>query len=93
MLTAAGLSLAAFGLGTQIEGKEDAEKGQWPDFSGTPQEITESGGGWKYHPIDPRQAADDSYTLFAEGACHYASFRAIVTNVAGTLLLTGNVKP
>ena len=92
MLAAAGLSLAAFGLGTQVEGNDTVAAGHLPDFSGTPKEITESGGGWKYVPIDTQKAADDSYALFAEGACHYASFRAIVTNVANALLTTGNEK-
>ena len=86
MLTTAGLSLAAFGLGTQVYG---SVSDQIPDFSGSPKEITES-GGWKYVPIDAQKTADDSYALFAEGACHYASFRAIVTNVANALLATGN---
>ena len=88
MFATAGLSLAAFGLGTQIYG---SDSDQIPDFSGTPKEVTES-GGWKYHPIDSKKAADDSYDLFMDGACHYASFRAIVTNVANALLSTGNEK-
>ena len=91
MLITAGMSLAAFGAGTQVNGKTTAE-GTVLDFSGIPAEIMESEGGWKYLPIDPKKAADDSYALFMEGACHYASFRAIVTNVAQTLLATGNEK-
>jgi hypothetical protein len=90
LLGTAGLSLAAFGLGTQIEARDATEKSRLPDCSGTPKEVAESGNGWKYHSIDPRRTADDSYTLFAEGACHYASFRAIVTNVANAFLMTGN---
>ena len=88
MLTAAGLSLAAFGVGTQVGGKETSRN--LPDFSGTPKEITESDSSWKYLPIDPQRAADDSYVMFKDGACHYSSFRAIVTNVANALLATGN---
>jgi len=87
LLTTAGLSLAAFGLGTQVRADDSTPL---PDFSGTPKEITESRSGWKYRPIDARKTADNSYALFAEGACHYASFRAIVTNVAHALLTTGN---
>jgi len=90
MLVTAGLSLAAFGAGTQVRGRAASNNGNLPDFSGTPKEITESGGGWKYLPIDPQKAADDSYYYFADGACHYSSFRAIVTNVAKALLATGN---
>ncbi len=88
MLAATGVSLAAFGLGTQVAA--DSPKNQPLDFSGKPKEITPSNGGWKYHPIDPRKAADDSYAWFGDGACHYSSFRAIVTNVAEALLATGN---
>jgi len=90
MLVTAGLSLAAFGAGTLVRGSNAPGEGNLPDFSGTPAEITELGGGWKYLPIDPINAADDSYAFFKDGACHYASFRAIVTNVAKALLSTGN---
>ena len=86
MLTTAGLTLAAFGLGTQVRGDDSLSL---PDFSGTPKDVAES-GGWKYVPIDSQNTAADCYALFAEGACHYASFRAIVTNVAHALLTTGN---
>jgi hypothetical protein len=90
MLAAAGVSLAAFGLGTQVAAQKiDGVKESLPDYSGTPEMITQSNGAWKYLPIDPKKAADDSYNLFAEGACHYASFRAIITNVAQALLATG----
>ena len=92
MLAATGLSLAAFGIGTQVGGKDTSGERTLPDFSGTPAEITESGGGWKYLPIDPQKAADDSYDLFKDGACHYSSFRAIVTSVANALLAAGNEK-
>lgn len=89
ILTTAGLSLAAFGLGTQITAQDTGVKtGTTFDFSGTPKEVTSS-GGWKYLPIDPKKTADDSYDYFADGACHYASFRAIVTNVANALEKTG----
>lgn len=89
MLAVTGMSLTAFGLGTQIPAKAaPSDKTDLPDFSGTPKEVT-LGGGWKYLPIDPKKTADDSYDLFKDGACHYASFRAIVTNVADALLLTG----
>ena len=92
LLTTAGLSLAAFGVGTQGGAKDTSGEKNVLDFSGTPKEITESDGGWKYLPIDPQKAADDSYVMFKDGACHYSSFRAIVTNVAHALLATGNEK-
>jgi len=90
MLVTAGLSLAAFGAGMQIKGQSVSNERNLPNFSGTPKEITESDTGWKYLPVDPQKAADDSYIYFADGACHYSSFRAIVTNVAKALLATGN---
>ena len=90
MLITAGMSLAAFGAGTQVRGTETSDEGKLRDFSAIPLEITEAGSGWKYHPIDPKKAADDSYAMFADGACHYSSFRSIVTNVAQALMATGD---
>jgi len=89
MFAAAGLSLAAFGLGTHVAARDrSSENENLPDFSGTPKDVTQS-GGWKYLPTDAKKAADDSYDFFKDGACHYASFRAIVTNVAHALSATG----
>jgi len=90
MLVTAGLSLAAFGAGTQVRGNDTSGNGNLLDFSDLPEEIAESGSGWKYAPIDPIKAADDSYAGFKDGACHYTSFRAIVTNVAQALQATGH---
>ena len=89
MFAAAGLSLATFGLGAHLAAKDRSpENESLPNFSGTPKEVTQL-GGWKYLPVDAKKAADDSYDLFMDGACHYASFRAIVTNVAHALSATG----
>ena len=82
LLLSAGASLVALDIGSHVFAQAQPQN---LDFSAPPQDIAQFGGGWKYAPIDPQKAADDSYTLFAEGACHYASFRAIVTNVAHAL--------
>ena len=86
----AGLLPAAFlsseMMTAQAEQGNSSSKGAVPfDFSKPPVKVAGENCGWKYVSIDPRKTADDAYHLFAEGACHYASFRAIITNVARAL--------
>jgi hypothetical protein len=46
---------------------------------------TEETDLWKYAMIDPAKAADLAYELYPDGACMYATVRALLTSVAEML--------
>lgn len=50
----------------------------------TPQKLTykPTPDDWKYHTLDPKKSAEIAYQEYSNGSCMYATFKAIITQLA-----------
>jgi hypothetical protein len=77
--------LTGFGVGSLVSIGLLSRK---TEAAETPSDETDL---WKYAKIDPVKVADLAYDIYPDGACMYATVRALLTAVADSLRLTDPV--